>query len=442
LREEDAERILALEQPAATPATIRAASSDQSNRLEEYRSRTRAEVQRSLERHMADDQRHADYEFKKEQAERRLAEGRKEKAAEERAAKEEKLKQKQTREQRASEALGNARKNQRETARELAKKLSDTFEKVELHLKSRHGYVDKVREERHHRLEGVVERREQATLKTQQEAIRRYLDREQKSLRYIEALDQVKRLQKDDPEKKQQWAEFCEAHGGGKKDPMRFDLEMLQTFLQDQRDKPKSRAASEDGRCTDKLEVVQARFEKRQAEKEAAFRQTAEHLVRAEAAVREKKEERAQKAREGIEKRFAKKDQNLEGVRKERYERRKGVLDKIAAKDAKTSPREKLIKEENRRRTEQRELMEEVVASNLQRLERAQEFAREQLLAKIQQGVAKGERLVEQRQQLQQQRVMLTKEALIEKSNALESLRTMKATPRSEVAPPTADSSK
>lgn len=47
-----------------------------------------------------------------------------------------------------------------------------------------------------------------------------------------ELAEEVKRLQRIDPTRKQQWSEFCDLHGGGVKDPMRHNLEMLQTFMQ------------------------------------------------------------------------------------------------------------------------------------------------------------------------------------------------------------------
>mmetsp|Transcript_84004 Transcript_84004/g.166838 ORF Transcript_84004/g.166838 Transcript_84004/m.166838 type:complete len:279 (+) Transcript_84004:77-913(+) len=47
-----------------------------------------------------------------------------------------------------------------------------------------------------------------------------------------ELTEEVKRLQRMDPFKKQQWSEFCDLNGGGVKDPMRHNLETLQAFMQ------------------------------------------------------------------------------------------------------------------------------------------------------------------------------------------------------------------
>lgn len=44
--------------------------------------------------------------------------------------------------------------------------------------------------------------------------------------------EEVKRLQRVDPLRKQQWSDFCDVHGGGVKDPMRHTPESLQSFLQ------------------------------------------------------------------------------------------------------------------------------------------------------------------------------------------------------------------
>jgi len=47
-----------------------------------------------------------------------------------------------------------------------------------------------------------------------------------------ELAEDVKKLQRVDPMRKWQWSEFCDQHGGGVKDPMRHNVEMLQAFLQ------------------------------------------------------------------------------------------------------------------------------------------------------------------------------------------------------------------
>jgi len=47
-----------------------------------------------------------------------------------------------------------------------------------------------------------------------------------------EMAEEVKRLQRVDPTRKQQWSEFCDLHGGGVKDPMRHSADTLQAFMQ------------------------------------------------------------------------------------------------------------------------------------------------------------------------------------------------------------------
>jgi len=47
-----------------------------------------------------------------------------------------------------------------------------------------------------------------------------------------ELAEEVKKLQRVDPMRKRQWSEFCDLHGGGVKDPMRHNVEMLQAFMQ------------------------------------------------------------------------------------------------------------------------------------------------------------------------------------------------------------------
>ena len=41
----------------------------------------------------------------------------------------------------------------------------------------------------------------------------------------------IKELQQSDPVKKQQWAEFCDQHANGTKDPCRHELNTLQLFV-------------------------------------------------------------------------------------------------------------------------------------------------------------------------------------------------------------------
>jgi len=396
LDEEAAQRILAPD-PLATAREAAKVAVGRSGRAEEgetklqaLRDKTKSDVQRYVDQQTQKGQKMAEGESKREEAANRLAEMMKE----QRLAREEKMKQRQAKATKKDEIIQKVRQQQREGARELMKKLQESFEKVQKHLKEKSEGLDKVREERHQKLEGVSTRRTQAALAAQEEMVRLYLEKEQRTMQRLE----------------------------------------------EQREKTRHRAVAEEGKYTEKLEALSLMIEKRQADKEATFRKTAEDLVRAQKVVEDRNEERSKAAREALEKRFLKKDQVLTNKRKERFEKRKGILDKLAAREA-LSPREKLLAEETRRRSEQRELMQEVVAQNQQRLDRANEFAREQMLARIQQNSARVDSLAEQRQQQQLQRAQLMKESLIERNNVHETLRTMKVLPRPE-SPPQATEAK
>lgn len=329
-----------------------------------------------------------DGETKRAEVERRLAQQKREQTA----AREEKRKARNNKMDRRNEAIMKCRVQQRDASRELMSKLEGSFDKVNALLKSKAETWEQIREERHHRLEGAAERRQQAEQTAQAELVRLYLEKEQR----------------------------------------------FRDHLEEEKEKTRSKASAEDSKYSQKMELVSTMLENKQAEKEAAFKKVSEALERASEVVREKNEERSKVARETIEKRMLKKDERLLQHRKERYERRKEIMDKLAAQDAMT-PRE-LRAEETQRRIENRAIMEEVVEQNLQRLERAHEFAREQMLARIQQNAARVDIMTEQRHKHMLQRTQLLRETMLGRCNAQETIRTMKALPKPDEPHPVEES--
>jgi len=351
-------------------------------------------VQKYIDDQVSRNKRLEEGEAKREEVRKRLVEKQKALAL----AREEKMKQRALREAKTAEILLAGRAKQREGARDVMRKLTDGFDKAQKHLSEKANSWDKVREERHHRLEGVAVRREKATQVAQEEMVRLYLEKEQKIMQRLE----------------------------------------------DQKEKTKSKAADGGDKYAEKPGAASHLTEKQQAghlkplptqaDKEAAFKRSAEGMVRAHEVVKKANEDRSRAVKEALEKRFGKKDERMQAVRTERVEKRKKILEKLASKDQ--GPATEKVAEEVRRKAEQRELMEDMVAQNIQRLDRANEFAREQLLVRIQQNVARVDGMAEQRHQHQLQRIQLMKEAVIERSHVQETLRTMKGLPRTESPPP------
>merc|ERR1712190_160694 len=100
--------------------------------------------------------------------------------------------------------------------------------------------------------------------------------------------------------------------------------------------------------------------------------------------------------------------------------KKKEIKEKLAAKDG--HGKELYLADELQRRGEQRDVMLELVVQNQQRLERANEFAKDQMLARIMQNSARVEGIKEQRYQVEQNRIQLTKDAMYKKSQLQEKL--------------------
>lgn len=105
-------------------------------------------------------------------------------------------------------------------------------------------------------------------------------------------------------------------------------------------------------------------------------------------------------------------------------------MSKLSAREV-DSPRAKYLKEEVLRRQKQREVMDDLVKQNQERLRLANEAAREDMLNRIHDNKERADSLAEERAQAQLQRTLLLKEALVERDCLQDTLRSQKTSPRS-----------
>lgn len=181
---------------------------------------------------------------------------------------------------------------------------------------------------------------------------------------------------------------------------------------------------------SDKQAALHEMNETKQAEKEDAYRKTAERIQQAEEVVATKYEERSQAVRDKLENRFTKKDTVLASVRSKKIEKRKEVIERMKTRSVDhESPKQKQTGEWLQKRWERKFVMDELVHQNQHRLGQAHEFAREQILCKIQENNARADGIIEQRMSLQQQRAQLIKESMVEKARLEEQMRHIKVVP-------------
>lgn len=279
------------------------------------------------------------------------------------------------------------RQEQREQAKEAHAKLDESTEKAQQLRQERTETDSRTRKDRHYQHENTVERNKEESLLAQEELLRQYLEKEQHLL---------------------------QRRGAGR------------------REKAKPSPALTDATTT--AEVPPSPAEDRQAKREAAFKKKSDDLRKADVTVKQMNEERSQAIRDGIAKRMQKKDDRVQQVRKNRYERRKQILEKLESRDPESV--KEALTEETHHRMEQREIMDDIVARNQQCNDRVNEFAREQMLLRIQQNSAKSDALAELRRQHQLQRTQILREQMLERCNAEEMVRTMKKLPQPEEPPP------
>lgn len=301
----------------------------------------------------------------------------------------ERIQKRVEKEAKTNELIKKSHMEQRANSNALMHKLKDGFRKAEDHKRQTLGNWCRVKQERIQQIGDVLDKKAELQQTAQQEMVRAYQERE----------DQIN----------SRMAKMQENHGN------------------------RTQAARD--QFSERQAALHEMYETKQAEKEELYKKTAERQKQAQDAVATKYEERSQAVRDELEKRFTKKDTVMQSLRKTKIEKRKVIMEK-AQKQAvgPDSPKGKVVGEWLQKRLERKFVMDEVVLQNQHRLGQAHEFAREQMLCKIQENNARADGLVEQRASLQQQRAQLIKESMLEKARLEEQLRHVKFVPAASKA--------
>eukprot|EP00930_Biecheleria_cincta_P057871 TRINITY_DN43742_c0_g1_i1.p1 TRINITY_DN43742_c0_g1~~TRINITY_DN43742_c0_g1_i1.p1 ORF type:complete len:507 (+),score=124.78 TRINITY_DN43742_c0_g1_i1:69-1589(+) len=272
----------------------------------------------------------------------------------------------------------------REANRAVMNKLKQSFQKVREHKQETLDNWHRVSEERSQHVNEVLERKVELQHAAREEVLRAFQEKES----IISA----------------RMTEKSEQHG--------------------------DHAAESQEKFNEKLGAVNAKLQAQQAEKEAAYKKIEEALHRAQETVVTRNEERSQAVRESLEKRFTKRDAAITNLRKQKMEKRKEVMEKIKTRSVgPVSPRQSHLEDWQQKKCEQKAVMDELVYNNQQRLQRANEFARDQILNRINETNARAKHIVEQRHCLQERRMQLTKTAMVEKARLEEEMRHIKVVP-------------
>lgn len=299
----------------------------------------------------------------------------------------ERIKARESKEEKKDELLKKRDMERREESKLLMNKLKDSFQKVEVYKKQEEEKWQRAREEREEHIAEVINRRNEQVLTAQEEMVKTYQEKEQK----------------------------------------------IMVRMTEKREKEANRAMEADESYHEKLTALQVKMEERQRLREESFKTSEEGQKRAQEVVATRNQERTEAAREGLEKRFTKHEAAMVNLKKAKAEKRKEIMHKMNTRLGPDSPaRTKELQDAKERRAEQREVMEELVLLNQERLQRREEFAREQIMARIQENNARVDTMIEQRAQLKLQRTLILKESLAEKARLEEQMRNMKVVP----APP------
>lgn len=296
----------------------------------------------------------------------------------------ERVQARETKEAKKAELINKNETQTREASRATINKLKQNFQKVREHKQETLDNWHRVSEERAQHVSEVLERKAETQQAAREEVLRAFQEKET----MISA----------------RMAEKSEQHG--------------------------NHAAESLDKFNDKIHAVHAKLQAQQAEKEAAYMKIEEALHRAQDTVVTRNEERSEAVRENLEKRFTKKDTAITNLRKQKIEKRKEVMEKLKSRPVgAVSPRQTHLEDWLHKKLEQKTIMDEVVYSNQQRLQRANEFARDQMLNRIQETNARAENITEQKNSLQERRMQLTKAGMVEKARLEEEMRHVKVVP-------------
>jgi len=292
----------------------------------------------------------------------------------------------------AHDNLAKDNKRRREAAKLTTEKLQANTEKCEQHHKEFVESWSDISKERHQKFETVLHRRHQLVTAAQQEMARSYKAKESRTIERLDA----------------------------------------------KRERERENAIAGDSKYKEKLETVATTLKTEQEKREKVFKESAEAVAEARGKVVAKHEEKSQALKSALAKRFGKKEEVMKHVRQDVYEKKKNIMQKVSKNNAEW--KEQSLNEDVQRRAEQREVMDELVSQNKQRVEKANEYQREMLLARIKENQARVDDINGQRQTFLSRRTAVMKEYMIERHNLERDIRTMKP-PTKETAAPTAEAS-
>eukprot|EP00930_Biecheleria_cincta_P000774 TRINITY_DN10188_c0_g1_i1.p1 TRINITY_DN10188_c0_g1~~TRINITY_DN10188_c0_g1_i1.p1 ORF type:complete len:512 (-),score=145.65 TRINITY_DN10188_c0_g1_i1:192-1727(-) len=383
LDQESAERILAPDPMSVAKTAGRASVVNPqacNAKIEALRTAAENEAQKMVEEHRSKLLRLQESAERREQVQQRLAQQRKEQH--EKLL--EKIQKRTEKEAKTTELVNTNITQQRADAKNLMSKLKQSFQKAKDHKQQTLENWNGVKEQRIRHIGEVLDKKVELQHAAQEELVRMYQEKEaQTSVRMAELQERL-----------------------GKRTEAARD------------------------KFSDKQAALQKMAEERQAEKEEAYKKTAAGLQRAGEVVATKYEERTQAVKEHLEKRFTQKDTVMATVRSKKMEKRKETMERMKRKSiGPDSPKHKVLGEWLQKRSERKDVMDELVFRNQQRLEKANSFARDQMLCKIQENNARVDGIVEQRISLQEQRAQLIKESMVEKARLEEQMRHVKFVP-------------
>lgn len=292
------------------------------------------------------------------------------------------MKKLEDQEKKKDEILRKLEAERKEETRSYVRRIREGFQKAEETKREQVKEIQKAGEKREAHIREVLERKEKALFEERQEMVQDYKRREE---------EMRQRLQ--------------------------LHEERAQTKAAEQKDKYESQ-----------LKALAKMMEEKQQEREAAYREKTQRLLKKRAHVAELLIENRQQVEERL--------KTSVFVEKQK----KAVVDLHRAKMAKRRAEKKRMAERAERAAQDnaseiakkgdwRKIMNELVTQNQMRLQRADEFQRQQMLAAIHKNIARVDGQLETRQMLMKQRAEMIKEAMIEKERLFEGVRRMKDKP-------------
>mmetsp|Transcript_51007 Transcript_51007/g.110678 ORF Transcript_51007/g.110678 Transcript_51007/m.110678 type:complete len:496 (-) Transcript_51007:154-1641(-) len=359
----------AREEVAAT-AELEALFAEEKDKVDKQKERMKAELQRELALEMEKKQALEADQRRTEEARRRAAEVEREKAEEFVRKQEERLKQEAKREEILKKAAAIEHQKRRDTAKMLAESTARATKLANEKVRERQQAL----EDRRRKIVDIAER----NLQLQEALEEGLISKHNECLR--KEMEQAGRVQQSNMAQ----AEKMQEKKGGFAEKMAY---VQETQSQQAQERVKSRQQS-----IEKMNTARMHYKK--------------HL-----------EEVAEKTRQNREKEVAKFEANRQARRRERVEWLKEWKSRMAESNAKSvEVREKYMEDTVGKSMDTRAVFQDLFRENRERIEKSEECAREQTLAKIQAVQSKIDSKREQKQQLLEYRTSTLKEVMVGKA--------------------------